>query len=225
MPSNWTTLYVLTRLPPKTRENWIADRTISPRLTHRAAEALVRKARQSNSNGRSGEAEDHGGDGGELGEQHDVGGDGDRGEDCSGDAHCESHDEDRGAEDEPAAGAPTAVANDVGENSEGEVARKLARANELEREARCWEIRRVGYESEIEELKAKLDETSVRHQRRLFRQVLEAMGKSEAANIPAKEKRAFHNGVIIDLTEFVRSAARDGLSLTRFDLYCRPEQH
>jgi hypothetical protein len=29
--------------------------------------------------------------------------------------------------------------------------------------------------------------------------------------------------VITDLAEFVRSAARDGLSVARFDVFCRPE--
>src|SRR5262249_6868528 len=126
-----------------------------------------------------------------------------------------SHAERHGGEDH--------TRNDVGPDSREEVSRKLARFEELEREVRRWSFEKQGWESENEELKAKLDETSVRHQRRLFRQVMDAMQKAETSDIPVKEKRSLHNSAIIDLTEFVRSATRDGLSLNRFDVYCRPE--
>jgi hypothetical protein len=131
------------------------------------------------------------------------------GEDCA-EGPGEDHGEDRG---------------DIGSSSQGELDRKLARLEELERQVRQWEIQRTGWESEVAELKAKLDETPVRHQRRLFRNVLEAMQKAETSTLPTKEKRSLHNSAIIDLTELVRSLARDGVALERVDLFCRPELH
>lgn len=233
LPSGWTTLYLLTRLPKDTREGWIGDGTINPKLTHKAAEALVRRARGSNRIGNGGSAgdacDDHHDDGHDAGrgDDRDVGCDDEDHNDVFGHAedYAEDHAEDRddtvghaelhGGEDH--------TRNDVGSGSELETQRKLARADELEGQARCWEFQRTGFENEIEELKAKLDETSVRHQRRLFRQVMDAMQKAETSDIPVKEKRSLHYGVIVDLVEFVRSATRDGLSLNRFDVYCRPE--
>src|SRR5262249_572247 len=102
--------------------------------------------------------------------------------------------------------------DDVGAGDRTSFALKDVEIGALENAKRRLEFENIGLQSEVAEPKAKLDETLVRHQRRLFRRVLDAMQKAEASDIPAKEKRSLHNDVIVDLTEFVRSAARDGLS-------------
>jgi len=239
LPLSWMTQFTLAKLPPKDLLAFIANGMVHPALERKEAERLVQKARGSNSNGghdrdrsRVEQGDDDHSDGrraerGDVDNQgaaHDAGSSGDHqhaGDDVGG-SDPKVRDE---ARPEPSAGqgngAPT---QDVGPDSEGEVARKLARLEELEREARQWAIQRHGWESENQELKVKLNETAIRHQRRLFRQVMGAMQKAEAADLPAKEKRALHNSVIIDLTEFVRSAARDGLRLDHFDLFYRAEE-
>jgi hypothetical protein len=221
LPLSWMTQFTLAKISAEVLAQLIADGTVHPELERKEAERLVKRVRQRNStNGGGGETrtENRGGDdGGGHGEQHDDAG----GNDEGGDHHDLGEDN---REQPPETGNP-AIAQDVGPDSKSEVDRKLALLEELERERRLWEIQKHGWESENEELKAKLNESSIRHQRRLFRQVLDAMQKAEASDIPAKEKRSFHNSVIIDLTELVRSAAREGLSLTRFDIFCRPETH
>jgi hypothetical protein len=237
LPLSWMTRFTLVKIPPDTLLGLIRDGTVHPELERKQAEQLVQKARGSNSNGsgtsstenRHDDGDDrgdhHGSDrgndrsdrdrGGDHGEQHEAGG-GDGGGD-----HRPLGKDDR---EKPAETANAPVTQDsVGESSPSEIGRLNARIDELQNAKRQLEIKTEGLNSQIEELEAKLDETSVRHQRRLFRQALDAVQKAEASNIPAKEKTALHNGAIIDLTEFVRSAARDGLSLTRFDVYCRPE--
>jgi hypothetical protein len=70
-----------------------------------------------------------------------------------------------------------------------------------------------------------LDETQIPHQRRLFRQALRSLQKAEASDIHEKEKRSLRTSATTDFVELVRSAARDGLGLNRFDIICRPETH
>jgi len=82
------------------------------------------------------------------------------------------------------------------------------------------------FESEVEELKAKLGpEINIRNQRELFRRALEYLRKSEQPKILAKDRRTFINSAITDLTELVRSLVRDGIAVERLDLFCRPELH
>jgi hypothetical protein len=115
---------------------------------------------------------------------------------------------------------------EIGPNSRGEIERKLARLEELEREKAQWEIRRHGYEREVEELKAKLGpETDIRSQRRLFQQALRMLQKSETPHMPEKEKRSLVNRATTDLIELVRSVVRDGLQVERLDLIYRSEAH
>ena len=218
LPLSWMTLFTLSKIPAAALAQLIEDGSIHPGLERKAAERLVERARARNStNGNAVEARDadHGGDhGGDHGVDH--GGDHDL-------DHGDDDDDDRG-NDDPDQIAATAQ-DDVGSDSRCEIDRKLARLEELEPRVVMLERVKFALESEVEELKAKLDEVAVRHQRRLFRQALDSIGQAETGNIPAKEKRALHNSAITDLTEFVRSAARDGLSLNQFDIFCRPEAH
>ena len=205
LPTSWTTLYQLSRLPAKTLEKYIQDGTVHPALTCRAAYALVNRG--------------------------------------SGSTHSElmttTHTESFPVTEpehsttvetsEPATvkmNGSTGAVETIGPNSPGEIERKLARLDELERERSLWQTQRLGYESEIEELRAKLgSETGLHHPRRLFRRALEALQKSDTPNLVANEKRGLVNGAVIDLIELVRSLQRDGLKLNRIDLFCRPELH
>ncbi len=238
LPLGWTTQFALAKIPPDTLLGFIADGTISPNLTRREAEALAKRARGSNSKNGNGASADLGDARGDAHNDVHSNAHGDAAGNTRGDAHSDADDDggddhDGGDNDElqreevdGTAAAQNAARNDVGENSPSEIERKLARLDELEREAGLWAIKQHGYEAEVQELRAKLDEgTSIRHQRRLFRQAIEAMEKAGAPNTLAKDQRALHNSAVVDLTEFVRSAARNGLRLSRFDIYLRPEVH
>jgi hypothetical protein len=104
----------------------------------------------------------------------------------------------------------------------------LARLEELEHET-CRQARQLArYESEIEELRARLgDETPapIHCQRKLFQQALRALQKSDAPNTLEKDSRFWRQSGTSDLIELVRSATRDGLKVDRLDLVYRPELH
>jgi len=222
LPLSWMTQFTLAKIPAEVLAQLIADETVHPGLERKEAERLVEKVRRQNStNGGGGEAHAQNQSGGGDG---DDGGDHDDPRDASGDEDDYHHDPSADDHEKPVEAINTPVAqNAVGENSPGEIARLKACIDDLQNAKRQVEIKAEGLNSEIEELKAKLDETAVRHQRRLFRRMLDSIQKAEAPDILAKEKRSLHNSVITDLTEFVRSAARDGLSVARFDVFCRPE--
>ena len=123
-------------------------------------------------------------------------------------------------------GHAAAQEEEISPNGHGEIESKLARLDELEREMALWEIRRHGYEREVEELKAKLGpETDIRCQRRLFQQALRTSQKSETPYMPEKEKRSRANSATTDLIELVRLVVRDGLRVERLDLIYRSEIH
>src|SRR5262249_23072127 len=133
--------------------------------------------------------EDHGadgddGDGGDHSECHGAGG----ADDDEGREHHDLNEEDDGEQQEPAETSCNTLVtqDDVGSNSRSEIERKLARGEELEREAGLWAIQKSGFESEIDELRARLDETQIPHQRRLFRQALRSLQKAEASDIHEK---------------------------------------
>jgi hypothetical protein len=213
LPTSWTTLYALSRLPPKMLEQCIKDGTIHPQLTCKAAAALARRARESNSDGAS-----------------------------STEAGLSTETAATAAAEQKAQDVPTICGSDIpathdqaihaaaqeeiGPNSRGEIERKLAWLEELEREKAQWEIQRHGYEREVEELKAKLGpETDIHCQRRLLQRALRALQKSESPHTPETEKRSLANSAMTDLIELVRSAVRDGLRVERLDLFYRPEVH
>jgi hypothetical protein len=113
-----------------------------------------------------------------------------------------------------------------GPDSQLEIERKLTRLEELERERQIHESQRIGWESEVAELKAKLaPETPIHHQQRLFRQAIRALQKAETAGTLEKERRSLKGHAALDLVELVRSAIRDGLNPDRLDLVYRPELH
>jgi hypothetical protein len=214
LPSYWTTLYALSRLPPKMLERCIKDGTIHPQLTYKVAVALVRRARGSNSDGASST------EAGLSTETAATAAAEQKAQDvptiCGSDIPA-THDE---------AIQAAAQKEEIGPNSRGEIERKLARLEELEREKAQWEIQRHGYEREVEELKAKLGpETDIHCQRRLFQRALRALQKSETPHTPETEKRSLANSAMTDLIELARSAVRDGLRVERLDLIYRPEAH
>lgn len=231
LPLNWMTQYTLAKISPGALAQLIADERMHPGLERKEAERMVEQARGQNStNGSGGGAhtEDHGadgddGDGGDHSECHGASDDDDEGRD-----HHDLNEEDDGEQQEPAETSCNTLVtqDDVGSNSRSEIERKLARGEELEREAGLWAIQKSGFESEIDELRARLDETQIPHQRRLFRQALRPLQKAEASDIHEKEKRrSLRTSATTDFVELVRSAARDGLGLNRFDIICRPETH
>jgi hypothetical protein len=223
LPLSWMTLFTLAKIPPETLAQLIADGKVHSELERKAAERLVERVRKQNStNGGGGEtrAESRSGgdgdDGGGHGEQLDAGGNDEGGVRDLGEDNRKQP---------PETGNPP-IAQDIGFNSKDEVDRKLARLDELERERRQWEIQRCGYESQVQELQAKLGpEVNLRHPRKLFRRALETLQKSDAPKLLEKDRRALVNSAVIDLVELVRSLTRDGLKLDRLDLFCRPEQH
>jgi hypothetical protein len=214
LPTAWTTLYQLSHVPPKLLLKYIADGTVHPQLTCRAAAQLLK----SGSNGGHDPDDDAAGDG-----DADRGRGGDHGGDHQHVDDQENHDAD------PAGNVPAAESvadNSIGPNSQGEIERKLARLKELERETRRQAIRLAGYESEIQALNAKLGpETPIRSQRKLFQQALRALQKSEIPGTLEKEVRFLKQSATTDLVELIRSAVRDGLKPERFDLVYRPELH
>jgi len=233
LPLRWTVLHTLSRIAPEALERLIANRKICPELKRKDAERLVEQAHGQNSPNRNGSetpierrtgnsdrVEDCGNG---VGEDFGDGRDGcDTQDDRAG--RDELHDDDdeiHGRQTQPV----PVPRDDIGSDSRCEIDRKLARLEELEREKRQWEIQRCGHESEIQELRARLDETNVPHQRRIFRQALLSLQNAEASGINEKEKRSLRASATTDLVEFVRSAARDGLSLNRFDIYYRPGVH
>jgi hypothetical protein len=120
----------------------------------------------------------------------------------------------------------SSLEGDVGANSVSELERKLARLEELECEKRQWEIQRHGYVSEVQELQAKLGpQTEICHARRIFRQAIGALQKSEVPKILEKDRRALRNSAVTDLLELIRSIVRDGLKVERLDLTYRSELH
>jgi hypothetical protein len=221
LPLSWMTQFTLAKISAEVLAQLIADGAVHPELERKEAERLVERVRQRNStNGGGGETrtENRGGDdGGGHGEQHDDAGGNDEGGD-----HRDLGEDNR---EQPSEIGNPPIAQDVGPNSKSEVDRKLARLEELEPRVVMLERVKFALESEVEELKAKLDEVSVRHQRRLFRQALDSISQAETSSISGKEKRSLHNSAITDLIEFVRSATRDGLNLSQFDIFCRPEPH
>jgi hypothetical protein len=229
LPLSWMTLYTLAALPPKALEDFIADGTVHPRLERKQAERLVQKVRGSNSNGardqgRDGDrGTDHGGD-----HVHDHVHGGDRDGDPGGDHDTDSDRQGCAEQNVDRTRATQTVAQNsaIGPDSRSELDRKWARLEELERETRRQEIQRAGYESEIEELKAKLGpEIPIRPQQRLFQQAMRALEKSDAPGMLEKESRFLKQSAVTDLIELVRSAVRDGLKPDRFDLFYRPEPH
>jgi hypothetical protein len=204
LPTAWTTLYTLSRIAPELLAKYIADGTVHGRLSGKAATQLLKRGANGGRN---------------------PDGDGDREERRDGDGHgddrANAHDRDGDRSDDHQ--APDSA---IGPNSQGEIERKLARLEELEREQAQWEIERHGYDREVEELKAKLGpETPLRSQRRLFQQVLRALKKSEVPGTLDKEVRFLKQSALTDLVELVRSAIRDGLKPERLDLVYRPEVH
>jgi hypothetical protein len=215
LPTSWTTLYALSRLPLKVLERCITDGTIHPQLTCKVAAALARKARGSNSDGASFTTE--------TGLSTETA-------PTAGADQKAKHVPTVSGSDIPVtqdqSGHAAAQEEEIGPNSRGEIERKLARLEELEREKAQWEIQRDGFEREVEELKAKLaPETDIRCQRRLFQRALRALQKSETPYTPDKEKRSLANSATSDLIELVRSAVRDGLRVEWLDLIYRPEVH
>jgi hypothetical protein len=230
------TLYTLAALPPDKLDEFLTNGTVHPRLARKAAERLVRQHRGSNSNGGRQSIEDHSGC-----NHHEVDHQQDEDHDDCDDGH--DHDlghgrhDDRGVEhlqggpgedqlrqDECEVDSTPSTRDDVGPNSRLEIERKLARLEELERERGQWNIARLGFESEVAELRGKLGaEIQLRHQCRLFRRALEQLQKSDTPKLIEKDRRALVNGAVTDLLELVRSLARDGLALERIDLFCRVE--
>jgi hypothetical protein len=199
LPTAWTTLYQLSHVPPKLLLKYIADGTVHPQLTCRAAAQLLKGG----SNGGRNPDDDAAGDGdADRGRGGDHGGDHQRVDDRK------NHDAD------PAGNVPAAeiTNNTIGPNSQGELERKLARLEELERETRRQAIQLVGYESEVQELKAKLGpETPIRSQRKLFQQALRALQKSEVPGTLAKEIRFLKQSATTGLVELVRSAVNGSI--------------
>src|SRR5262249_16077424 len=203
LPLGWTVLAELARIPPDILKVLIDEEKVGSWTTRRTARELVEVLDDGDD-----EDEDHGGEDGE----------GDQEKDCG----SEDDDGDEGDEEQAVAepGDPPVTQN-IGSDSEGEIARKLARLDELEREAGLWTIQRNGYESEIAELKAKLGrEEAIPYQRRLFKRALRSVQKTEVPDIDAKEKRSLFTSATTDLVELIRSAVRDDLGLDRFDLVC-----
>jgi hypothetical protein len=213
LPTSWTTLYALSRLPKEVLERCIKNGTIHPQLTCKAATALAKKPRRSNSDAASSTETELSTEtaatavaGPKVQDAPTI---------CGSDIPV-SHDQ--------ALYAATQE-EEIGPNGRGEIERKLARLEELEREKAHWEIQRHGYEREVEELKAKLGaETDIRFQQRLFQGALRALQKSETPHTPETEKRSLANSAMSDLIE-LRSAVRDGLRVERLDLIYRPEVH
>jgi hypothetical protein len=237
LPTAWTTLYTLSQIPPKLLRKYIADGVIHPRLSGKAATALLRRGanggRNSDGGGDTGLHHDEHRDG-DVGYDHDGRRDGDdhahgRGGDHGGDDG--DHGGDRGRDhggDHQRADTGNTPATDIviGPDSPGEIARKLARLEELERETRRQAIQLAGSESENEELKAKLGpETPIRAQQRLFQQALRSLQKAEVSGTLEKDRRFLRESATTDFVELVRSAIRDGLKPERLDLIYRPELH
>jgi hypothetical protein len=219
LPTAWTTLYTLSRIPPKLLQKHVVDGTVHARLSGKAATQLLKR-------GANGGRDPNGG--GDTGRDHDEHRDGDAGRDgVHGDDR--GHGSDRSYDHRhtgDAAGNSPAADDAIGPDSPGEIARKLARLEELERETRRHAIQLSGYESEVVELKAKLGpEPPIRAQRKLFQQALRALQKSEVAGTLEKERRFLKQSATTDLIELVRSAVRDGLKPERLDLVYRPEMH
>jgi hypothetical protein len=211
LPLSWMTQYTLSALPPEVLEDFLADGTVHPGLERKAAEQLVRKVRDLNLNGCGGR--DCGSDfAGTDFDEH-------------GGVEQSASDSDSSATQAASDGSATqAAAQDVGPDSPGELAQKLARLEELERETRRQEIRLQGCESELEELRAKLGpEMPIRAQRRLFQRAMHSLQKSDMPGLHEKESRSLKQDAATDLIELVRSAVRDGLQPDRFDLTYRPE--
>jgi hypothetical protein len=218
-PLSWMTQFTLAKIPADTLLDLIANGTVNSGLTRREAERLVQQVRGLNG-GNDGDADTVGDESvgepaGEAEEGHREGHG--NGADGVADGQGETGD---------APAVQNTVRDDVGANSQSEIERKLARLDELEREKRQWEIQRAGYESEVEELRAKLGpETNLHHPRKLFRQALKALQESETPKLLRKDRQSRINSALTDLVELVRSLTRDGLKIERLDLYCRPEAH
>lgn len=216
LPLSWMTQFTLAKIPAATLAQLIEDGSIHPGLERKQAERLVERTRARNSTNGVETVVDGHEDGGEptpltFAEILSL----------SDDDNC---DDDRGGDDHDQLAAT--ARDDVGSDSRCEIDRKLARLDELERERRQWEIQRSGYESEVQELQAKLGpEANLRHPRKLFRRALETLQKSDAPKLLEQDRRALVNSAVTDLVELIRSLARDGLTVERLDLFCRPEPH
>jgi hypothetical protein len=135
LPTAWTTLYVLSRISPELLSQYIADGTVHLGLTYRAALQLKYGSR-------------------------DRGADADGGDDLDGRG---GHDRDQAGGDPDGDQHRGDPGDAIGPDSQGEIGRKLARLEELERESRRQAIQLTAYENEVAELKAKLGpETPIR---------------------------------------------------------------
>jgi hypothetical protein len=244
LPTAWTTLYVLSPLKPSILAELAETGRLNPALTGAAATVLVRTVRGRNDHrggGRGGDDRPGAGSGGDDGHADGdaVGGgddghaDGDAGGGAKADAGADAGggtdiDSNAAGQVENSPPAKTAASRDdtIGADSQGELERKLARLEELEREKRQWEIQRHGYVSEVQELQAKLGpQTEIRHARRVFRQAIGALQKSEVPKILEKDRRFLRNSAVTGFLELIRSIVRDGLKVERLDLTYRPELH
>jgi hypothetical protein len=211
LPTAWTTLYALSRIPPKVLLEHVADGTVHPRLSGKAANQLLRRGANGGRNPDGDGDRDHGGrrdqDAG-RGHGDDCADDHGRGDDRNGDRR---HTGDAGAADSA-----------IGPNGPAEIARKLARLEELERATRQQANQLAGYENQVAELQAKLG-PPIRAQRRLFLRALRALQKCEVPGTLPGDALLLKREAITDLVELVRSAIRDGLKPERLDLVYRPE--
>jgi hypothetical protein len=190
LPTAWTTLYVLSPLKPSILAELVETGRLNPALTGAAATVLVRTVRGRNDRrvaGRDGGPDHDDGHGADRGGGEHAVGVGDENAAGAGDAVADG---DAAGEVENSLPAKTASQDAIGPDSRGELERKLARLDELERETRRQAIQLTGYESEIEELKAKLGpETPIRSQRKLFERAMRALKKSDAPGMLEKESR------------------------------------
>jgi len=204
LPSCWTTLERLTRIPQDLREEWRCGGIIHPKLTHREAKELVRRAKLSNvvDNG-----DDHDGDSGaEQDAEQDVD---DQSEPC-----------------------PTAqpTHEDIDADSD-EIERLKAHVEELEAYIAQLEAQ-AGHDAlEIETLKHRNEELKTItglgdvgwNQRRLLTRAIETAQEAMQNKDDSAERQRLQRDVSAYVIDIVRSAKRDGLDIERFDLAYRPK--
>jgi len=219
LPSCWTTLERLTRIPQDLRERWRCSGIIHPRLTHEEAKELVRRAKLGN-------LDDDGGDqGGDRDDGHSSDQDGDRGGDDRGDAK-----QDGDARSKP--GTDIQLTDQVGGAGadSNEVERLKAHIEELEAYIERLEAEAEHSEGENELLKRRNAELEAmtgfdvgRNQRSLLSHAIETAQEAIETKDDSNERRRLQMNVGTYILDIVRSAERDGLDVERFDLAYRPK--
>jgi hypothetical protein len=210
LPSAYTTLNMLTRIPQETRDLWIDEEKINRRTTWARAKDLVEECQTLAEIDRDDDGDDDARDADAGGNDHQDDGD---------------HSEQR-ADTQPT--DQTVTRENIGADS-NEVERLKAHIEDLEAYIERLEAEAEHSESENELLKRRNAELEAmigfdvgRNQRSILSHAIETAQEAIKSKDDSNERRRLQADAGAYVLDIVRTARRDGLDVERFDLAYRP---